>query len=166
MDIMKMGQNPNFLGSWDLEELPNREITLIIDRFADEEVVTNGKSETVTVCYWTDKAVKPMILNLTNKKALARLYKTKMTEKLEGKAVVIGIDKIKAFGDVWDALRIRGRIPQMPKADAPKCDNCKKPIAPYGKMNPEQLAKYTKEKYGACLCGTCAAELAKAVEGK
>ncbi len=166
MDIMKMGQNPNYLGSWDLEELPNREITLIIDRFADEEVVANGKSETVTVCYWTDKTVKPMILNLTNKKTLARLYKTKESEKLKGKAVVIGIDKVKAFGDIWDALRIRGRIPQMPKADAPKCVNCGKPIAPAGKMNADQVAKYTKEKYGACLCGECAAKVAKAVESK
>lgn len=162
MDIMKMGQNPNYLGSWDLEELPNREITLTIDRFADEEVVANSKSETVTVCYWTDKTVKPMILNLTNKKTLARLYKTKDTERLKGKSVIIGIDKVKAFGDIWDALRIRGRIPPTQKADAPKCDNCKKPIAPAGKMSAEQVASYTKKKYGLCLCGACAEERAKA----
>lgn len=26
-DIMKMGKNPNYLGSWDLDEQPNREVT-------------------------------------------------------------------------------------------------------------------------------------------
>ena len=55
-DIMKMGKNPNYLGSWDLEELPNREVILTIDHITDEKVVTAGQSEICTVCYWTDNA--------------------------------------------------------------------------------------------------------------
>ena len=35
-DIMKMGKNPNYLGSWDLDELPNREATLTIAKIVDE----------------------------------------------------------------------------------------------------------------------------------
>lgn len=157
-DIMKMGKNPNYLGSWDLEDMPNREIILTIDRIVDEKVVdtTNGKDKMETLCYWTDKAVKPMILNITNKKTLARLYKTKETEKLQGKAVVIGIEKVKAFGDWHDALRIRARIPQPTNAVKPKCENCKGDIDASGRMSPEQVAAYTKEKYGQCLCSTCA----------
>lgn len=155
-DIMRMGKNPNYLGSWDLEEQPNRELILTIDKIVDEEVVTNGKTEVCTVCHWTDKTFKPMIWNITNKKTVARLYKTKDTEKLKGKAVVIGIDKVKAFGDVHDALRIRGRIPQVKAANLPKCENCKKDITAQGNMNPEQVAAYTKVKYGRCLCGACA----------
>lgn len=155
-DLMKMGKNPNYLGSWDLEEQPNRELILTIDHIVDEEVVTNGKSEVCTVCHWTDKAYKPMIWNITNKKTVARLYKTKDTEKLKGKAVVIGIDKVKAFGGVHDALRIRGRIPQIKAAIFPKCENCKKDITPQGSMTAEKVAEYTKSKYGRCLCGACA----------
>ena len=157
-DIMKMGKNPNYLGSWDLEDMPNREIVLTIDRIVDEKVVdtTNGKDKVETLCYWTDKAVKPMILNITNKKTLARLYKTKETEKLQGKGVVIGIEKVKAFGDWHDALRIRARIPQPVNVVKPKCEDCKGDIDASGRMTPEQVAAYTKEKYGQCLCGTCA----------
>lgn len=155
-DLMKMGKNPNYLGSWDLEEQPNRELILTIDKIVDEEVVTNGKTEVCTVCHWTDKTFKPMIWNITNKKAVARLYKTKDTEKLKGKSLVIGIDKVKAFGDVHDALRIRGRIPQARAAILPKCENCKKDITAQGNMTPEQVAAYTKTKYGRCLCGACA----------
>lgn len=158
-DIMKMGKNPNYLGSWDLDELPNREITLTIEKINDEEVNTNGQKEINTVCHWTDKAFKPMILNVTNKKTICKLYKTKDTEKLTGKAVTIGIERVKAFGDIYDALRIRPRIPQIKNAIAPKCENCKKDIGASGSMNPDQVAAYTKKKYGKCLCGECATAL-------
>ena len=156
MDIMKMGKNPNYLGSWDLDDVPGHELTLTIEQIKDEEVVTNGKTENCTACHWTDKAYKPMILNVTNKKTLCKLYKTKDTEKLKGKAVVIGIEKVKAFGDIHDALRIRKRIPQTTSAVLPKCEKCKKDITASNNMTPEQVAAYTKSKYGKCLCAECA----------
>ena len=156
-DIMRMGKNPNYLGSWDLDELPNRELTLTIEQIKDEEVVSAGQKEICTVCYWTDKTFKPMILNVTNKKTICKLHKTKDTEKLKGKSVIIGIEKVKAFGNIYEALRIRPRIPQVKAtADLPKCENCKKDITAQGNMNPEQVAAYTKAKYGRCLCGACA----------
>ena len=156
MDIMKMGKNPNYLGSWDVDELPNREVVLVIETIEDEDVVTNAQKETCTVCYWTDKAFKPMILNVTNKKTLCKLYKTKDTEKLKGKAVVIGVDKVKAFGDVHDALRIRNKIPQMQKKALPKCEGCGKDITAAGSMTPDQVADYRKKRYGKALCNDCA----------
>ena len=161
MDIMKMGQAPGYLGSWDLQELPNKELTLTIDKIVDEEVVAGGQKETCTVIHWTDKNYCPMIINITNKKILSKLYKTKDTEKLKGKSVIIGIERVKAFGDIHDALRIRPRVPQVTSAKLPKCEQCKKDITARGGMNPEQVAAYTKEKYGKQLCGECATALAQ-----
>jgi hypothetical protein len=155
-DIMKMGKNPNYLGSWDLEDHPNREITLTIDKIVDEEVANDGRKEVCTVVRWTDPAYKPMILNVTNKKTLCKLYKTKDTEKLRGKSIVIGTERVKAFGDVHDALRIRPRVPAVKAASAPLCEKCKKPIASHGSMSAEQIAAYTKTKYGSALCEECA----------
>lgn len=157
-DIMRMGKNPNYLGSWDLEELPGRELTVTIAKIVDEKVVGgDGRESICSVCYFTDKAYKPMILNVTNKKAIVKLYKTKDTEKLAGKAVIIGIEKVKAFGDVYDALRIRQRMPQQTKPEnAPKCEECGKEIGAAYNMTPEQLAAYTKKNYGKCLCAECA----------
>ena len=163
-DIMKMGKNPNYLGSWDLEEMPNREVTLIIEQIRDEEVVTNGQKEVCTVVHWTDKAFKPMILNVTNKKAIARLYKTKDTEKLKGKAIAIGIDKVKAFGDVHDALRIRHRIPQVQSTTTHKCAGCGKEITAFGSMNADQVAEYRIKKYGKALCNDCAKAAAEGAQ--
>ena len=163
-DIMKMGKNPNYMGSWDLEELPNREVTLTIERIVDEDVVTNGKTEVCTTCHWTDAAYKPMILNVSNKKTIAKLYKTKDTEKLRGKSVIIGIERVKAFGGIHDALRIRPRMPQTKSAVAPKCEDCGASIGASGSMAPDQVAAYTKKKYGQCLCAECATAKAKGAQ--
>lgn len=162
-NIMKMGQAPGFLGSWDIEGLPGKELTLTIEKIVDEKVAGNGQTEICTVIHWTDKNYSPMIANITNKKALCKLYKTTDTEKLKGKAVTIGVEKVKAFGDVHDALRIRKRIPQVVNAVLPKCEQCGKDITAHGQMTPDQLAAYTKSKYGKALCSKCATEAAKAV---
>ena len=155
-DIMKMGKNPNYLGSWDLDELPNREITLTIDQIRDEEVVAAGQKEVCTVVHWTDKAFKPMILNVTNKKTICKLYKTKDTDKLKGKSVIIGVEKVRAFGDVYDALRIRLKMPVQKPVELPKCESCGKGIEAYGNMSASAVADYRKKKYGKALCNDCA----------
>lgn len=155
-DIMKMGKNPNFLGSWDIEDQPGREIVLTIEKIVDEEVITNTQKEVCTVCHWIDKNFKPMILNITNKKTICKLYKTKETEKLKGKSVAIGIERVKAFGDIHDALRIRKRIPAQASGNIPKCEQCGKELTAYGNMTAEQLAAYTKKKYGRVICADCA----------
>ena len=164
-DIMKMGKNPLYLGSWDLEEMPNREVTLQIERIIDEDVLTNGSKEKCTVCYWADKSVKPMILNVCNKKTLCRLYKTKDTEKLKGKSVAIGIEQVKAFGGIHDALRIRKFVPQIQSAVNPKCEQCGKDITATGRMSAEQVAKFRKDRYGKALCDVCAKAEAERLKG-
>ncbi len=160
-DIMKMGKNPNFLGSWDLEELPQKEITLTIARIADEDVIGNsGRKERCTVCHWQEKDAKPMVLNVTNKKMLAKIYHTKDSEKLIGKAVIIGFDQVSAFGDVHDALRIRKRIPTV--AEAVKCADCGNDIQGAMNRGADYIAKYTKKRFGVCLCFGCAESRTKA----
>lgn len=165
-DIMKMGKNPNYLGAWDLDELPNREVTLTIGKIVDEKVVANGQGELCTVCYWREPGYKPMIWNVTNKKTVAKLYHTKETEKLIGKAVVVGVDQVKAFGDIHDALRIRKRIPKV--AEPIKCDDCGNAIQANNGMTVDSIIARTKHRYKACLCFSCAtarAEKAKQQEG-
>lgn len=155
-DIMKMGKNPLFLGSWDLEELPNKEITLTIAKIVDEDVIGNsGSKERCTVCYWKEAGVKPMVLNVCNKKMICKLHHTKDTEKLAGKAVVVGVDQVKAFGDVHDALRIRKRIPKV--AAAEKCADCGNDITGAMGKGADYIAAYTKKQFGGtCLCFGCA----------
>ena len=69
---------------------------------------------------------------------------------------MIGTEKVKAFGDVYEALRIRPRVPQIEKKELPKCEKCGADIEPFGKMSADQVAAYRAKKYGAALCNECA----------
>lgn len=156
MDIMKLGEkNPNYLGSYDLADVLGKEITVTIKDFKEEEITTNGQKQVVTVCEFIED-YKPMIFNVTNKKRVAKLYGTKHSEKLVGKLLTICTEKVKAFGEIHDALRVKKVIPAAPKKNLPKCTECGNDIQAYKSMSAEQMVKYTMDKYGKALCPDCA----------
>lgn len=165
MDIMRMGDEPKFLGSWDLYELPNQRIKATIREIRVELVEdTKGQKKEKAVMYFAED-IKPMILNIENKKRLTKLFSTKENTVLAGKVIEIGYEKVKAFGDIHDALRITPRkLPQTigtATAKLPKCEICGKPIQPAGGMTGEQVAAYTKDKYGQAICSVCARKKAQ-----
>lgn len=150
--------NPDYLGSYSLED--GQDIILTI---ADvkQEIVTGpeGKQEQCLVCYWKESA-KPMILNVTNSKMIEKLLKTPYIEEWSGHRIQIGSQKVKAFGETVDALRIRSFLPT--EAAAPiLCDSCGKEIKGGFGMSAQEMADYTKKKYKRQLCSTCAEEAAK-----
>ncbi|MBQ2443125.1 MAG: hypothetical protein II498_07235, partial [Ruminococcus sp.] len=98
-----------------------------------------------------------MILNSTNMKTITKLFGTPYIEDWSGRRIQIGIEKVKAFGDVVDALRVRKFIPAE---NVPKCESCGGEIQPRGNNSAEQIAAYTKKKYGQALCSTCATRMA------
>lgn len=166
-DIMSFGRHPDFMGAIDLTDCPNGEVTLTIASITEKKVANGrGESTNESVCAWQEKGWMPMILNVTNKKVLVKLYKTKDTTKLVGKRVTIYAEHGRWFGKEGDALRIRPVIPTAPKQsapakDAPKCAECGKLIAPASGMSAEQVAAYTAKKYGKALCAECATKEAK-----
>jgi len=167
MDIMKMGKNPNYLGSWDLEDVPGNELTLTIKNI-DEELVegAEGRKEKCAICHFVED-YKPMVLNLTNRKALSKLYKTTETSKLIGKRITIIVKQVKAFGAIHDALRIKPEIPAAKTEPLEKCEICGGNIMPSAKMSSKQVADYARSKFGAAICASCAkAKLAEMEEQK
>lgn len=163
-NIMQMGDEARFLGSWDVMD---GEITLTIADFKEEMIEGDkGRKEKKCILYFTEQNVKPMVCNLTNRKTLAKLYHTVNSEKLKGKRVTIGTDKVKAFGAVHDALRIRPIVPAQAsaaKSDEIKCEECGAVITAAYNMAPDKLAAYTKQKYGKSICAACAEKAAKEV---
>ena len=156
-DIMLMGEkNPSFLGSFDLYDLNTKELTLTIADIREEVHTNAGQQELLAVCYFAEPQYKPMILNSTNRKRIAKLYKTKDSDKLKGKRITVIVEKVKAFGKVHDALRIKEVIPAAVNVPAPKCEECGGDIEAFGSMNAQKVASYTKERYGKSLCSRCA----------
>ena len=143
--------NPDYLGSYAFDRGEEKTGTI---QEVKREIVTGpeGKKEECTVCHFSEPDLKPLILNVTNCKAISKLYGTPYTEEWTGKRIIMRVQQVKAFGEVVDAVRIK---PQVPPA-WPRCAVCGKQIAPFGKMNPEQVAQYTVGKYGKALCPDCA----------
>jgi ribosomal protein L34E len=153
--------NPNYLGAYSIEN--GQDLVLTIKYVNEETVIgTDGKKDNCVVCHFVEN-VKPMILNATNMKMITKLYKTPYIEDWAGKRIKIGIEKIKAFGEIVEALRIRKIVPQVQVAELPKCELCGNDIQQYSSMTSEQLAAYTKKQYGKQLCSACATKLAQQV---
>ena len=147
--------NPNYLGAYSIED--GKDLILTIDRVINEMVTgTDGKKEECVVAYFREN-VKPMILNTTNMKTISKVYGTPYIEDWHNKKIRVGIEKVKAFGEVVEALRVRKEKPQDEKYI---CESCGAEIQGYGSKSAETMAAYTKQKYGKALCSQCATKLA------
>ena len=149
--------NPEYLGSYALE--PGQDLIVTIKTVGNEEVTgTDGKKEVCSVIHFFEN-VKPMILNATNNKTIAKLFKTPYIEEWSGRKIQIYTEKVKAFGEVWDALRIR---PYLPVEKDLICADCGKQIEGFGGKSADVIAKYTLKNYGRCLCSECATKASEA----
>ena len=103
--------NPDYLGSYSLDGGRDKTVTI---KSVKNEMITgaDGKKEECTVAYLQNE--KPMILNRTNCKAISKIYDTPFIEDWAGKKITLYIAKVKAFGEVVDALRIRPEAPKLP----------------------------------------------------
>ena len=98
MDIMRMGDEPKFLGSWDLYELPGQKLQVTIKAIREEAVEnTKGQKEKKAVMHFAED-VKPMILNIENKKRLTKLFGTKNDAALVGKGLLLAMKKLRRLG--------------------------------------------------------------------
>lgn len=104
--------NPDYLGAYSLDEGEQR--TLKIIKVSREMVQgSDGKKEECTVAFL--EASKPMILNKTNCKTISKVLKTPYIEEWAGKSIIVFTEKVKAFGEVVDALRVKDAPAQLPE---------------------------------------------------
>ncbi len=150
--------NPDYLGAYSLD--PGKTLILTI-RSVKNEVVTgsDGKKEECMVMTFKEPNTKPMIVNSTNAKTIQKLYDTPYIEEWADRKIELYSEKVKAFGEVVEALRIKKRIPTVVST---QCSDCPDGIEGIGGKSAEQIAQYTKMKYGRPLCSACAT---KAKEG-
>ena len=154
----KATMNPDYLGAWALQ--PGEEPVLTITGANIEMVVGNdGKKEECLVIKYREK-VGPgkMIVNATNAKTIEK-FAGPYIEKWAGTQIQVYSERVKAFGGVVDAIRIR---PTKPKkaAPVPNCSECGCVIQPAFGKSAKDLAAYTAERYGAPHCADCATKKA------
>jgi len=105
--------NPDYLGAWDFQ--PGEEKVLTIKLVGIEKVSDhNGKKEDCSVCRFTED-VKPMILNVTNSKMIAKLTGSPYIEDWNNVRIKVYTTRVKAFGEMVDAVRIKNEEIKKPE---------------------------------------------------
>lgn len=125
-------RNPNYLGGWDLldEQGKTTDIVVTIKEIKNESVFNQkdqSEQQVITVFF---NECKPIILNATNRKTLKKVTGTEYVEEMIGKKIQLTTKKIKAFGEMHDAIRIVANKPVEQKpvdvvACKTKLNNCK-----------------------------------------
>ena len=106
-------QNPDYFGAWSLD---GKDLDVTIEKVVLEQVTgTDGKKEELPVAYL--KGQKPLILNTTNSKMIAKVVGSSYIEDWAGKRITLYSTKVKAFGDTVDAVRVRSSAPKAVEID-------------------------------------------------
>ena len=97
--------NPDYLGAYALEDGKDMIVTI---KDVKQEIIPgqNGKKEECVVAYF-EGDVKPMILNMTNLKAIEKALKTPFIEEWGGHNIQLYQELVSAFGTTTWALRVR-----------------------------------------------------------
>jgi len=125
---IKKLRNPNYIGSWDLMDedgIIKNKIVTIEDVKNDTVFDGKGGSEECTVLHFS--GIKPMILNATNIKTICKTLDTPFIEEWIGKKIELTVKKIKAFGEMHEALRVVSSDLDM-NPSHPKWNGAKKAI--------------------------------------
>lgn len=103
----KLLVNPDYIGAYWLP--PGEDVTVTIDYVVREVITgTGGKKEECSVAHLKG-GVKPFILNMTNSKAIAKLYGPYI-EDWAGKKITLFASTAKLAGEVVECLRIRPQV--------------------------------------------------------
>lgn len=149
-----------FFGEADFDSV-DRTFLVTIRDCKMEQIKSKKGVEAHGVLYF-DEDIKPLILNITNGKRIAKLY-GKQVEGWVGKQIMLYYDPNVYFGrDKVGGVRVDDPKKVLPPAVP--CDKCGEPIKGFGRMNGAQMAAYTKGKYGRALCADCATAAAKEAE--
>lgn len=140
----------SFLGGWSFED---GDRTLTIKSYGEEEMFDrdSGKKKK-GLCVRFAEMELPMVLNVTNAEAIAKVVGSDRMEDWIGHKVIVGQSKIKAFGKVSFAIRVRS---QKPDEQTYLCEECRSIITPAAGKQPSELAEISKRNCGRVLCLAC-----------
>lgn len=98
-------------------DLNGKTVTLTIKAVTLEEMVTHKDERVKKPVVWFERATKGLVLNVTNAKIIAALYGDETNDWL-GQRISIYPTRVKAFGQLQDAIRVREEVPAQPKPQA------------------------------------------------
>ena len=109
--------NSNYIGGWTFAD--GDKVFTIKD--VREQLVRNEKNQSgeEKLCVFFEEIDKPMVLNSTNNDTITSVVGSSLFDDWIGKKILIGTAKVRAFGDVWDAVRVRDEKPKEKRNGTP-----------------------------------------------
>lgn len=98
-------------------DLNGRVVTLTIKGLAIEQMTNHSNEMERKPVLYFEKATKGLVLNRTNAMTIAALYGDESDDWV-GKRISIYATKVRAFGSMQDAIRVKEEIPAQPKPQA------------------------------------------------
>ena len=120
--------DPKYLGAYSLMDGNTTDINVTIEKVVEEDVNNANGTERKRVAYL--KGYKPMILNPTNSRGMAKLFGSPYIEKWAGHRMNIYIERIFAFGEDVDALRVRA-VKELPIPNEKQIELMQKSLGQY-----------------------------------
>lgn len=100
-------------------DLHGRDVTVTISRITQDEEFNKDTGEKERIwLLWFEGAKKPMRCKPVHGKTIAALYGDENTAWI-GKAITLYATKVKAFGQVFEVVRIRDKKPTKAAASTP-----------------------------------------------
>jgi len=96
-------------------DLNGKSFTLTIRSVTLEDMQSHDQKTVTKPCLWFSNATKGMILNKTNTMIIAAMYGPE-TDQWAGKRITIYATKVRAFGKLEEAVRVREEVPPTPPA--------------------------------------------------
>jgi hypothetical protein len=107
--------NSSYIGGWTFED--GDKVLTIKD--VQPMMVRNEKNQSgeEKMCILFEETDKPMVLNSTNNDTITKVLGSSLFDNWIGKQILIGTEKVRAFGDIWDAVRVRPELPKPKTTD-------------------------------------------------
>lgn len=101
--------NTNYFGSWDLE---NGKDMIVRITEVKQEMIQNAQGREEKAVAYLDGGLKPLILNTTNMKSIAKALGSPYIEDWSGRKIQLYAEKVAAFGEITEAVRVRDFDPE------------------------------------------------------
>lgn len=151
MNHWKKYFNPNYIGAYAFQPGEEKPVTIQAVNY-EKHPGPEGGEETDLIVHFKEPE-KPLILNKTNAKAIEKLHGSDI-DQWPGKGIILCVMKVKAFGELTDAVRIRPVPPFL-------CADCGGVITGMNGKSHQEIRDITNKKYRRQLCPACATEAAK-----
>jgi len=103
----------DYIGAYAFD--PGEEKVLTIKEAKHEKVKdNNGRTEDCLVVHWKEDE-KPLIVNVTNSKAITKVAGSPYIEDWSGTTVALYTTEVQAFGETVEAVRVRQTAPKLQK---------------------------------------------------